>query len=96
MRGDIGCEEEPTPKIMRGRIARRMQRLVRQEVKTMAHECPDCGCLCFCNGDIDDLCLNEPHAVNRCTHCPEEETDLPAYDEDEYGFVPNNSITGGL
>lgn len=55
----------------------------------MAHECPECGCMCFCNGDIDDLCLDEPQAVNRCTHCPEDATDLPAYEEDEYGFVPN-------
>ena len=22
----------------------------------MSHECPDCGELCHCNGDIDDCC----------------------------------------
>ena len=26
----------------------------------MAHECPECGCRCFCHGDIDDcVCCEE-------------------------------------
>jgi primosomal protein N' len=36
----------------------------------MAHECPDCGQVCFCNGDIDDLILNLDADVIRCHHCP--------------------------
>lgn len=39
----------------------------------MAHECPNCGLQCYCNGDLDDMCLNIPEAVNRCTHCPDDE-----------------------
>ena len=34
----------------------------------MSHECPDCGELCHCNGDIDDCMFNLPRDVNRCTH----------------------------
>ena len=32
----------------------------------MAHECPECGLLCHCHGDIDDVCYGE--AIN-CNHC---------------------------
>ncbi|KKN09101.1 hypothetical protein LCGC14_1050120 [marine sediment metagenome] len=24
----------------------------------MAHECPECGQMCYCNGDVDDYCHN--------------------------------------
>jgi hypothetical protein len=34
----------------------------------MSHECPDCGELCFCNGDIDDCCLNTNDSLINCTH----------------------------
>ena len=47
----------------------------------MAHECPDCGMLCHCNGDIDDCCNNFDEDIARCNHC-----DGKAHDdfEDEY------------
>jgi hypothetical protein len=33
----------------------------------MAHTCPDCGCLCHCKGDIDDIELGyEP--AGGCVH----------------------------
>lgn len=35
----------------------------------MAHECPDCGLICHCRGDIDDLLLNRDPEVCACTHC---------------------------
>lgn len=35
----------------------------------MAHECPDCGECCYCNGDIDDCCHNFDEDIERCTHC---------------------------
>ena len=35
----------------------------------MAHECPECGQQCYCNGDIDDCCNNFEDDVKRCTHC---------------------------
>lgn len=35
----------------------------------MAHDCPDCGLLCHCGGDIDDICLDDEDSVARCTHC---------------------------
>lgn len=35
----------------------------------MAHECPDCGMTCHCNGDIDDCLLGDPIAESHCKHC---------------------------
>ena len=34
----------------------------------MAHECPECNQVCYCNGDIDDCLLNLPHDQNCCIH----------------------------
>jgi hypothetical protein len=34
----------------------------------MAHECPECGMTCYCNGDIDDCCFDLPEDIVRCTH----------------------------
>lgn len=31
----------------------------------MAHTCPDCGLVCYCGGDIDDICFGEDLG---CTH----------------------------
>ena len=35
----------------------------------MAHECPECGQTCYCNGDIGDCCFNLEEYVILCTHC---------------------------
>jgi hypothetical protein len=43
----------------------------------MAHECPDCGQMCYCGGDIDDCCFNQEENVIHCSHCPED-------DDEEY------------
>ncbi len=32
----------------------------------MAHECPDCGQVCYCNGDIDDIELSG--GEDECIH----------------------------
>lgn len=53
----------------------------------MAHNCPECGSLCFCNGDIDDCCLDDPNSVNRCTHCPDDAEDMQDEDEEDDGFI---------
>ena len=34
----------------------------------MAHECPECGQQCYCNGDIDDCCNNFEEDVMNCAH----------------------------
>jgi len=42
----------------------------------MAHECPDCGQACYCNGDIDDCFFDE--GAEKCTHwreCDQENDD---------------------
>ena len=33
----------------------------------MAHSCPDCGCTCYCCGDIDDIDFGE--TFSGCTCC---------------------------
>ncbi|MDD5220597.1 MAG: hypothetical protein PHV11_08530 [Candidatus Bipolaricaulis sp.] len=40
----------------------------------MAHRCPECGQLCFCGGDIDDICFDYSEYEDNCLHCilPEE------------------------
>lgn len=51
----------------------------------MAHTCPDCGCVCYCNGDIDDCVLDDRAAENICTCCPLDigEDDFPAEDDED-------------
>jgi hypothetical protein len=53
----------------------------------MAHECPNCGSICYCNGDIDDLLLNCDDDVNKCICCLENEDDemddIYDYEEEE-------------
>ncbi len=34
----------------------------------MAHECPECGQMCYCNGDIDDCCHNFEEDTLMCDH----------------------------
>lgn len=46
----------------------------------MAHECPDCYCVCHCNGDLDDLVLNYERDVSRCDHCYEDGDAEDLYD----------------
>jgi len=55
----------------------------------MAHECPECGQTCYCNGDIDDCCFNFEEDVMRCDHykhCEQEDDEDTLYyeGEDEY------------
>ena len=47
----------------------------------MSHECPECGLLCHCNGDVGDLCLNLDESVNRCTHCDDSELERMEWNE---------------
>lgn len=49
----------------------------------MAHECPDCGYTCYCNGDIDDILLNDEDACAHCRHCEDLE-DEDIYDEEDW------------
>lgn len=39
----------------------------------MAHTCPVCGQVCYCNGDIDDIILDSEEAAVNCTHCDSED-----------------------
>ncbi len=50
------------------------------------HDCPDCGIGCHCNGDIDDLLLNDDDDVDRCNHCPldSEDDDYDPGDDEDY------------
>lgn len=35
----------------------------------MAHECPSCGSMCYCNGDIDDCLIPSRKAEAQCECC---------------------------
>lgn len=41
----------------------------------MAHTCPECGMLCHCGGDIDDMEMDGTPEQDRCSHCPDEDND---------------------
>jgi hypothetical protein len=47
----------------------------------MAHECPDCGQMCYCNGDIDDMLLNDDEDIDNCFHCLDSEDDFDDYED---------------
>jgi len=47
----------------------------------MAHECPECGQICHCGGDIDDCLNNFDEDVMRCTHCLGKEDEDDEYSE---------------
>lgn len=34
----------------------------------MAHECFECGEMCYCGGDIDDMLMSGTPEEMRCTH----------------------------
>jgi hypothetical protein len=52
----------------------------------MSHECPECGSLCYCNGDIDDCEFSGTNEQMNCTHwkqCEKEDPDdLPFKEAD--------------
>lgn len=51
----------------------------------MAHECPECGQYCTCNGDWDDIDFG---IEMDCTHCPAESIDIFVTDDDLEGILP--------
>lgn len=51
----------------------------------MAHECPDCGQACYCNGDIDDCFFENTPEANNCRHYKECEQELDEEDEPDLG-----------
>ena len=57
------------------------------------HTCPECGQACTCNGDIDDIMLEETEAEDNCvcylTCCPDYDSDeFYEDDEDDEDDVP--------
>lgn len=48
----------------------------------MAHSCPECGCACYCGGDIDDICFDEaPSGCSCCLGSDFDEDEDYEYDE---------------
>lgn len=45
----------------------------------MAHTCPECGQMCYCNGDIDDCCFDFYDDVISCIHWKECEQEAEDY-----------------
>ena len=48
----------------------------------MAHTCPECGFICHCGGDIDDIVIGIAPPRRYCAHCQEEDL----YDDGEEFF----------
>lgn len=48
------------------------------------HTCPECGCACYCGGDIDDIDTGDEEAENGCTCCAEGVVE----DDEYYDDVP--------
>lgn len=50
----------------------------------MAHNCPECGEICYCNGDVDDMVWDDDSdEAMTCTHyleCDLDDNDLPEDD----------------
>lgn len=61
----------------------------------MAHECPECGLMCYCGGDIDDLCLNDEDDVIHCTHYKKRDCDGYEMSDDEYDEYMDSLVEGG-
>jgi hypothetical protein len=56
----------------------------------MAHTCPECGCLCFCNGDIDDIDMGEDINCKHWRQCEvddDDDDDFDYYDYDDEGLT---------
>jgi len=53
----------------------------------MAHSCPECGVLCYCGGDIDDLCFDDSDEQMCCTHYRNRECDGYEFDDDYWREV---------
>ena len=51
----------------------------------MAHTCPDCGLICHCCGDIDDIDFGE--CFDGCTCCLGKD-DRDDYDDSDYDPMP--------
>lgn len=47
----------------------------------MAHTCPECGMLCHCGGDIDDLDFGEAMRCNHYIECQKNEEDFDYYED---------------
>lgn len=52
----------------------------------MAHTCPNCGCLCHCGGDIDDICFGEADYCRCCEWKDEDVDDDDEWYDDEVGY----------
>jgi len=63
----------------------------------MAHTCPECGQICHCNGDIDDLCLELEEDITSCNHwtiCNPDEDDTED-ENDTYKYDDYFDAKGG-
>jgi hypothetical protein len=59
----------------------------------MAHTCPNCGLICHCGGDIDDIVIGNCPPRRYCTHCDleDEDDDWEDFGDDEDIDVDHDS-----
>lgn len=51
----------------------------------MAHECPECGMTCHCNGDIESHDCGDVQAQIACICCGDEDFDFSETAEQAFG-----------
>ena len=59
----------------------------------MAHECPECGQVCYCCGDIDDICMNTDEMYVKCEHYKQCQPDEEKSDEEYLDEYSKDKIT---
>jgi len=47
----------------------------------MSHECPECGQICYCNGDVEDMENQDLDNYVNCKHYKKPECDYNQPDE---------------
>lgn len=58
----------------------------------MAHDCPECGQQCYCNGDIDDINMGECDECICCMNKEHDDDDEYEDDEDWYEDIRDGSL----
>jgi len=54
----------------------------------MGHTCPECGCVCYCRGDIDDIIFDIPKNGCACDCWMDDEPD------DTWDYLEDDPIGG--
>jgi len=57
----------------------------------MSHECPECGQVCYCNGDVEDMENQDEDNYVNCKHYKKPECDYNQ-PEDDTPYIPEEDF----